>query len=87
MQEGLLDRGLKKTVDWRLIIVYLLIMFFGWLNIYAAVRSGEPSSIFDLGFNCGKQALWIAGAIVLAGEHQQARLRGGADSACAGHFP
>ena len=66
MQEGILDRGLKKTVDWRLIIVYLLIMFFGWLNIYAAVRSGEPSSIFDLGFNCGKQALWIAGAIVLA---------------------
>ena len=66
MEEGLLDRGLKKTVDWRLIIVYLLIMFFGWLNIYAAVRSGEPSSIFDLGFNCGKQALWMGGAIVLA---------------------
>ena len=66
MQEGLLDRGMTKTVDWRLIVVYLLIMLFGWLNIYAAVRSGEPSSIFDLGFNCGKQALWIAGALVLA---------------------
>ena len=66
MEEGVLDRGLKKTVDWRLIIVYLLIMLFGWINIYAAVRSGEPSSIFDLGFNCGKQALWIAGAVVIA---------------------
>ena len=66
MEEGVLDRGLKKTVDWRLIVVYLLIMLFGWINIYAAVRSGEPSSIFDLGFNCGKQALWIAGAVVIA---------------------
>ncbi len=59
-------RGLKHTVDWRLIILYLLIMFFGWINIYAAVRSGEPSGIFDLGCNSGKQALWMGGAIILA---------------------
>ncbi|MBQ1683390.1 MAG: rod shape-determining protein RodA [Bacteroidales bacterium] len=66
MQEDALDRGLKKTVDWRLIALYLLIMLFGWINIYAAVRSGEPSSIFDLSCNSGKQALWMGGAIVLA---------------------
>lgn len=66
MQEEALDRGLRKTVDWRLIAVYLLIMLFGWLNIYAAVRSGEPSSIFDWSFNCGKQAVWIGSAVVLA---------------------
>ena len=66
MQEDVLDRGLRRTVDWRLIVVYLLIMLFGWINICAAVRSGEPASIFDLHFNCGKQALWIGGAIILA---------------------
>ena len=66
MEDRSLDRGLKKTVDWRLIVLYLLIMLFGWINIYAAVRSGEPASIFDLHFNCGKQALWMAGALVLA---------------------
>jgi rod shape determining protein RodA len=66
MEESVLDRGLKKTVDWRLIAVYLLIMLFGWINIYSAVQSAEPSSILDLRYNCGKQALWIAGAIVLA---------------------
>ncbi len=66
MQEDALDRGLKKTVDWRLIVVYLALMLFGWINIYAAVQSGEPSSIFDLSCNSGKQALWIGGAIVLA---------------------
>ena len=59
-------RGLTHTVDWRLVILYLLIVFFGWLNIYAAVRSGEPSGIFDLGCNSGKQAVWIGGAIILA---------------------
>ena len=66
MQEDALDRGLKKTVDWRLIVVYLALMLFGWINIYAAVQSGEPSSIFDLSCNSGKQALWIGGAMVLA---------------------
>ena len=66
MNDGGLDRGLKKTVDWRLIVLYLMIMLFGWINIYAAVRSGEPASIFDLGFNSGKQALWMGGAIVIA---------------------
>ena len=66
MEERLLDRGLKKTLDWRLIVVYLVIVFFGWINIYAAVHSGGPSSILDLHFNCGKQALWILGALVLA---------------------
>ena len=66
MEEGALDRGIRRTVDWRLIVVYLLIMFFGWLNIYAAVRSGEPVSILDTSLNCGKQALWMAGALVLA---------------------
>ncbi|MBQ3821067.1 MAG: rod shape-determining protein RodA [Bacteroidales bacterium] len=66
MNEDALDRGLKRTVDWRLIALYLLIMLFGWINIYAAVRSGEPSSIFDLSCNSGKQALWMAGAVVIA---------------------
>ena len=66
MNEDALDRGLKRTVDWRLIELYLLIMLFGWINIYAAVRSGEPSSIFDLSCNSGKQALWMAGAVVIA---------------------
>ncbi len=59
-------RSLGHTVDWRLVILYLLIMLFGWLNIYAAVQSMEPSGIFDLRYNCGKQALWIGGALLLA---------------------
>jgi rod shape determining protein RodA len=66
MEEGVLDRGLRNTVDWRLIVLYLVITLFGWVNIYAAVQSAEPSSIFDLSCNCGKQAIWILGALVIA---------------------
>ena len=66
MEEGVLDRGMRNTVDWRLIVLYLVIMLFGWVNIYAAVQSAEPSSIFDLGRNCGKQAVWMLGAVVIA---------------------
>ena len=66
MNEDSPVRGLTHTVDWRLVILYMLTVLFGWLNIYAAVRSGEPTGIFDLGFNSGKQAIWIGGAIILA---------------------
>lgn len=65
-ERGALDRGLRKTIDWRLIICYLLLVFFGWLNIYAAVRSSEPASIFDLSCNSGKQFIWMMTAFILA---------------------
>lgn len=65
MAEQAPDRGLRKSLDWRIIACYLAIMLFGWLNIYAAVRSAEPSSIFDFSCNSGKQALWIAGALLI----------------------
>ena len=54
-----LDRGLMKSVDWRLVGCWLILAVFGLMNIYAAVRSQNPSGIFDLSCNSGKQALWI----------------------------
>ena len=40
----------KNTVDWSLIICYLMLVLFGWVNIYASIHSGEPSkSISDSG--------------------------------------
>lgn len=64
------DRGLKKTVDWKLVVCYVLLVLIGWINIYASVQSGDPSSIFDLGSRSGKQFLWfgislVVGALVL----------------------
>lgn len=58
---------MKQSFDWKLVIIYLLLVLIGWVNIYAAVQSSEPSSIFDLGYNCGKQFLWICTSLGLAG--------------------
>ena len=60
-------RGLAKTIDWKLVIYYLLLILIGWANIYASVQSSEPSSIFDWGCRSGKQFVWIMTSFGLAG--------------------
>ena len=60
------DRGLKQAIDWKIIIYYLLLVFIGFINIYASIHSSEPSSIFDFSVRSGKQFVWILTGIVLA---------------------
>ena len=55
-----------KTIDWRLVIYYLLLILIGWVNIYASVHSSEPTSIFDWDCRSGKQAVWILTSFCLA---------------------
>ena len=59
-------RGLMKTIDWRLVIYYLLLILIGWVNIYASVHSSEPTSIFDWECRSGKQFVWILTSFFLA---------------------
>lgn len=59
-------RSLTQTVDWALVITYLLLILIGWANIYASVHSSEPATIFDFGYRSGKQFVWILSAIVIA---------------------
>ena len=59
-------RGLAKTIDWKLVICYLLLVLIGWVNIYASVQSAEPSSIFDTSCRSGMQAIWIGTSLVIA---------------------
>ena len=59
-------RGWAKTIDWKLVICYLLLILIGWVNIYAAVQADEPSSIFDWSCRSGKQFVWILTSLVLA---------------------
>ncbi len=60
-----LDRGLRKTVDWSLVVSWLLLVLIGWVNIYASIQSSEPASIFDLHFRSGMQFLWICVALAM----------------------
>lgn len=51
-------RGFVKTVDWSLIITYLILVFIGWLNVYSS--SYDPDvSILSWASRSGKQLIWI----------------------------
>ncbi len=53
-------------LDWASVLLYAVLVFLGWLNIYAAVYDEQvPKSIFDLSINSGIQLVWIAIAVVL----------------------
>ncbi len=59
-------KSIFANVDWVIIILYLLLVFIGWINIYAAVYNEEHHSIFDISQRYGKQLLWIVLALILA---------------------
>lgn len=56
-----------KNIDWMIVGIYLVLVLIGWINIYAAVYNEEHQSIFDFSQNYGKQLIWIATSLVLAG--------------------
>lgn len=54
------------NIDWLTILLYGIIMLFGWVNIYSAVYDEAHHSIFDITQRYGKQMLWIGAALILA---------------------
>ncbi|SED41910.1 rod shape determining protein RodA [Tenacibaculum sp. MAR_2010_89] len=47
-------------IDWILILLYILLVSFGWLNIYAASSNEETREVFNFSARYGKQLIWIA---------------------------
>jgi rod shape determining protein RodA len=60
------QRSILQNLDWTLVGIYLLMIFIGWMNIYAAVYNEEHQSLFDFSQNYGKQAIWVSGALLIA---------------------
>ena len=65
-QRGNRGRGLKQTIDWKLVIIYLILVLIGWANIYSSVQATESTSLFDFSNRSGKQFIWILASIGLA---------------------
>lgn len=59
-------RGFASSVDWRLVIYYLIIVLIGWMNIYASVYNPEVNAL-SFSLRSGKQFVWILTAFGLAG--------------------
>lgn len=58
--------NLLKNTDWLTVIIYLVLVFTGWLSIYSAVYDDSNQSILDFGERYGKQMIWILAAFTLA---------------------
>jgi rod shape determining protein RodA len=62
-----MKRGnLIANLDWVTILLYLLLVFLGWLNIFSAVYNESHPSILDFDQRYGMQFVWILAALVMA---------------------
>jgi rod shape determining protein RodA len=61
------QKRITANLDWFTIFLYLLLIFMGWVNIYAAVYNEEHQSMFDMTQNYGRQLFWIVTSLVLCG--------------------
>ncbi len=52
-------------IDWVLVLLYLILIFLGWLNIYAASSPEIHDGIINFNTEYGKQFIWISLSIPL----------------------
>ncbi len=58
--------NILQKIDWHIVVIYLFLVFAGWINIYSAVFDETAASIFDVSQKYGKQLIWIIAAFLLA---------------------
>ena len=56
-----------KKIDWVVVLLYTLLVGFGWLNIYAANFNPENPVFFDTKFEYFKQLMWIGFSLFFVG--------------------
>ncbi len=56
----------RQSIDWWLAGAYLLLVFIGWINIYAAVHTSEAGTMLSWSSRAGKQFVWILSSLGLA---------------------
>ena len=57
--------GVLRSLDWWTIIIYLMLLAFGWISVCGATYTFGETDIFSFASNSGKQLVWIGTAIVL----------------------
>jgi len=53
------------NLDWITILIFLLMIVFGWMNIYSTNKMAGDGSIFDLSQRYGKQIIWLGAVLLL----------------------
>jgi rod shape determining protein RodA len=57
--------NVAANFDRSILVMYLMLMFMGWANIYSAAYDPDHASILDQGKEYGKQAVWMGISLVL----------------------
>ncbi|MBR4197178.1 MAG: rod shape-determining protein RodA [Bacteroidales bacterium] len=55
-----------SSVDWVTVLIYVLIVLFGWVNIYAATYDPSSTSVITMDSQHGRQLIWIGISFALA---------------------
>jgi rod shape determining protein RodA len=50
---------ISEEVDWTLVVLYLVLVIFGWMNVFASNYNDQFTSILNIRQNYGDQLLWI----------------------------
>jgi len=59
------ENRLNNThIAWNLVLIYLILVFIGWLNIYSASKTETHYHLLDFSSKYGKQLLWIGFSFV-----------------------
>ena len=58
-------RNTALSVDWVVVVVYLLLMVFGWFSICGASHEIGDTDFFDFATRSGKQIVWMGLALVI----------------------
>ena len=58
------NKSVFANIDWTLVFIYLLMLFFGWLNIYAANYDEGAVNLITMNAEPGKQLFWIATSFI-----------------------
>jgi len=52
-------------IDWLLVFIYIILVSFGWLNIFAASKAAEDFELLNFSTKYGKQFIFICLTIPL----------------------
>lgn len=58
--------NLLNEVDWIMVILYLFLVFFGWMNIYSVNYSESTTKFFSTDNRYAMQLAWIGVSVILA---------------------
>ncbi|WP_169630355.1 rod shape-determining protein RodA [Flavobacterium sp. ASW18X] len=56
--------SMLKKLDWVTILLYLILVFFGWVNIYSTTFVDADVSVFDMSTRYGKQLFFVGASLV-----------------------